>query len=83
MTIEEQLDLPPAVSVLPLPEPIRETLPTEWNAHQTPKGLLFGLSEVQHQSLILWLTDAARYIEEVGTQLDYYRDGLQGEGDDE
>lgn len=80
VTIEEQLDLPPAVVVLPVPEPIKQTLPTSWVAYPTDTfGLLFGLSEVQHQALILWLTDASRYIDEVNGQLDYYRAGLREE----
>lgn len=81
VTIEETIPLPPAVAVLPLPAPIQEEFPTEWKVVNTPSGVYFALSEEQHQDLILWLTDAARYVAETGSQLRYYRDGLQGEGE--
>lgn len=76
-TVAEEVARPPIVAILPAPAPIRRIIPTDWRVIETPAGVFYALTEEQHDQLILWLEDAARYSEEARAQLQYYRDGLR------
>lgn len=72
-TVAEDVDRAPACALIPAPVPISVEIPTDWRVVQTPQGPFFALTEAQHDQLILWLEDAARFTTAAQAQLEYYR----------
>lgn len=82
-TVEQEVRMPPAIQVLPDPEPVR-TLPVRWRVltHETvPEGefQVFAISAQDYENLSLNFADAIRWIREARGTLEIYRRALTNE----